>query len=838
MRDRFARQFVWSIFALGMAGAAHAEVILQYFESRWDTIERRMPDVFAAGYAALWVPPPGRSDTGGNSVGYDVYDRFDLGTPQSPTLYGTSAAFGGMVDEAHRAGLSVFVDLIVNHNGFRDHTTPGFASAGGYPGFAVSLPNDPFGDFHDPQASGRYEMRLAGLIDIAQEKNHVYIRHPVESGENNLPNAPIRATNAALYPDLGLPPNSLGIYPFNTADPLAGDPVADNATGVLLRHIQWMLDVHKVDGFRIDAAKHVPEWFFNSFYDNVVWQRGRAYLDGSATTPYSFCEVFDGDFGIVAGYIRKDGFGNRDALDFPLFFALNQHLNSNGFGAWNDVLTTTIDASDGSAFDGSRGVSFVSSHDNGPPADDNLGYAFILTKTGYPLVYFNAREFGTRPFPQPGRGDALGGVFGDFIPMLVDIHNEYARDAWLVRVNQPDVLIYERENVLLVGLNDNADISQTRYDQRTVLTAFEPGTRLHELTGNADDPAIDPDDQISGVIVVGEDRRVTLRVPRNINRRGFVMYGPVRPAGVVTLEPTTSFLEPDSPEASNATRRLTRIPVVTGNFSIRLQTSDADPLDPHEDDNAVFRIDGGGDFNGNGQIDMLYGVVAGCEQFLTERSPLHGGGTGTYVQAVDASLLDEGMHYLKVIAFRHRNSGGPIFETFRVPFYMDRFVPEITLLAPTSTGVNDITTRFSQVRVGRLDRTAQRVHVITDRSIDTPDDAIIAMASESNRAARFDRDEFRYLWNFIDSGFHTLFVVAFEESGRATVLRRSGIHANNGFGGGPGDMNGDGVVNNFDIDGFVMALVSGMFNFRADCNGDGRVDNFDIDAFIEILLGG
>ncbi|MBL8878041.1 MAG: hypothetical protein JNG88_02885 [Phycisphaerales bacterium] len=820
------------------ASAATADVILQYFESRWDTIERRMPDVFATGYSALWTPPPGRGDTGPGSVGYDVYDRFNLGSPSSPTQYGTAAMFGGMVDEAHRAGVSVFVDLIVNHNGFRDHTTPGFGASGGYPGFTVSLPGDAYGDFHDPSAGGRYEMRLSGLIDIAQEKNHVYIRHPVDSNPANLPNAVIRSTNYALYPDLSLPPNALGIHPFNTSDPLAGDPVTDNATGVLLRYVQWMLDVQRVDGFRIDAAKHVPEWFFDNFYDNVVWQRGRAYLDGSPTTPYSFCEVFDGDYGVVGGYIRKDGFGNRDALDFPLFFAMNSFLNANGFNAWNDILATTIDASDGSAFDGSRGVSFVSSHDNGPPQDDNLGHAFILTKTGYPLVYFNAGEFGPRSFPQPGRGDALGGQFGDLAARLVDIHNEYARDAWLVRVNQADVLIYERNNVLLVGLNDNGDISQTRYDERTVQTAFDPDTRLQELTGNASDPAIDPTDQISSVLVVGADRRVTMRVPRNINRRGFVMYGPARPVGVVTLEPTASFIEPDAAGAPLATRRLTRIPVVTGNFDIRLQTSDADPLDPHEDDNAVFRIDGGGDYNGNGQIDMLHGVGAGCEQFVTQRSPLHGGGTGTYVQSIDAGGLDEGTHYLKVIAFRHRTGGGPIFEAFRVPFYVDRAPPAMNLLAPTNTGHNDITTRFSQVRVRRADRTASAVHVITDRAITTSDAAIIALANSGNRAARTDRDDFTYLWNFIDSGYHTLFVVAFEESGRATVLRRAGIHANNGFGGGPGDMNGDGAVNNFDIDPFVAALIGDTFNFRADCNGDGRLDNFDIDAFVEILLGG
>ena len=61
-----------------------------------------------------------------------------------------------------------------------------------------------------------------------------------------------------------------------------------------------------------------------------------------------------------------------------------------------------------------------------------------------------------------------------------------------------------------------------------------------------------------------------------------------------------------------------------------------------------------------------------------------------------------------------------------------------------------------------------------------------------------------------------------------------------------GDLNCDGVVDGFDIDPFVAALVSpaqyaqshpDCFLEAADCNSDGRADVFDIDPFVEILLG-
>lgn len=35
-----------------------APVVLQYFESKYTTIESRMPDIFKSGYGAIYTPPP------------------------------------------------------------------------------------------------------------------------------------------------------------------------------------------------------------------------------------------------------------------------------------------------------------------------------------------------------------------------------------------------------------------------------------------------------------------------------------------------------------------------------------------------------------------------------------------------------------------------------------------------------------------------------------------------------------------------------------------------------------------------------------------------------------
>src|SRR5215470_14413310 len=107
--------------------------ILQWFESSYRTVEERTPDVFLAGYGFVWLPPPYRADQGNLSVGYDVYDRFDLGTADRPTLYGTEDGLKSLARTLHRADISLHVDFVINHNGFSNLSTPGFARTGGYP---------------------------------------------------------------------------------------------------------------------------------------------------------------------------------------------------------------------------------------------------------------------------------------------------------------------------------------------------------------------------------------------------------------------------------------------------------------------------------------------------------------------------------------------------------------------------------------------------------------------------------------------------------------------------------------------------------------------------------
>src|SRR5262249_23485644 len=228
-----------------------------------------------------------------------------------------------------------YSDLVWNHDGFSNLGTPGFAAAGGYPGFALTLNpsnnsqgyNDIDGDFHSAFDNSTTGGRLAGLIDIAQEKNYQFIRSPVALPDpRNLPPGTTPAfgrlanvadpNNARFYPDQALQPiivfdpttgeQNIHIYSFNNANPLAGDAVPENALGYLMRYAQWMVQSVGADGCRIDAEKHMPQWVMNYLDRAIYRESGRHLLDGSQENPFSFGEVFDGDKGFQQSYIRKD----------------------------------------------------------------------------------------------------------------------------------------------------------------------------------------------------------------------------------------------------------------------------------------------------------------------------------------------------------------------------------------------------------------------------------------------------------------------------------------------------------------------------------------------------
>ena len=864
--------------AVSSAFAQANPAILQLFEMNYNNQERRMPDIFMAGYGGLWHPPISRPNDPG-SPGFDVFDRFDFGSHSSQTIYGDDSDLRAVIDQYHLASVQFYPDIIMNHNSGRSGDA-GFIADGGYPGFYMNPPGpkgpgDDWGDFHDGSSQSEnpgganynlFEGDLVSLIDIAQESNNQFIRHPVDpSDPMNIPPGNFRnlpdANNAQYYPDTSLPPKTFfnpagarnfSLHPFNTDDPMAGDPYPENATGLLMRWSQMMLDVYKVDGFRLDAAKHIPQWFWNEYWDAAVFDR-RVLPDGSTVTPFSFVESVAAD-SFTLTYTRKDGFGNRDALDLNGAGSIRDLINASGFGNWNNPLNASIDTADNGFNDGSVGVHHIYSHDNGSTGDGGSAppvpgannaamwaWAYALLRSGPAVVYHNGREmhdrFAFRGFwPREGNPNALG-LSHDLTSLdsrmttLTTLRNQYARGEFDVLVADGDTLVFQRRTNLgggnyagnlLVGCNDRGD---SGFDSRTVFTSFPQGTRLHELTGNASSSVVDPFNDIADVLVVGAFGQVDLRVPRNTSAsgthyNGYVVYGPAVPTGTLSVTGVSQTLPPDGNGSPTYSRRLTPIDVVTTNsFDLELVTTKTDPLDSNWDDTAIFRINEGYmDFNGSGSWDVTSGEFTGFEGFADVNQPIFGtaNATGLYRQTIDTTNLPEGYNYISTIAFRHRTSGDTLYGDFRKVIYLDRTGPDVALIPPVfGCGSGSAT-----LRLRNEDRTATEMHVF----VDLPEGAPIPALTSANRAFEFGRQEWLWPVSGLSTGTHSITVVALEEPA-GSEINRTEIRIEFVVGAATlGDINLDGVVDVEDVYAFEE-LTS--FLCEADMDSSGVIDEAD-----------
>ncbi|MFM7206747.1 MAG: autotransporter-associated beta strand repeat-containing protein [Planctomycetaceae bacterium] len=848
-----------------------------------------MADFFKAGYGSTWIPPTGRADSGNQSVGYDVFDRFDLGSTNNETLYGTETGLRRFASTMHRAAGDVIVDLVWNHNGFSNSGNAGFGSAGGYPGFVLSASGVPDGDFHGAFETGDLNGRLAGLIDIKHETNLQFIRHPVAAGNpQTIPAGTLRnqpnAANARFYPDRNLggttrynakTGQNATLYSFNLASGTAGDPVAENATGLLMRNARWLINDVGVDGFRLDAARHFEPWVLNYFDEAVYRANRRTLLNGAPREVFSFSESASTDrANLMSQFVRRDigvipasqiG-GNRDALDFAQFWPIKYNLSSNGTANdFRSMVYAGLDVFDDGKVNGSSGVVFVQSHDDFGPDMMNVAYAFSLMRPGNAVVYYNAYEHydPARTFPKPGRGDALGN-FGSTITTLVDLRTRYGRGDYRERFIEKENYAFERSNAALVMLSNRND---SGFDSRTVSVDFAVGTRLVELTGNAAKAnatmGAGTIPEVVEVLGSTSNRYVNARFLRNNGKdQGYLVYGLPTPRSAAGLELSGSGVGPliagDTPPqfqggetsaqtgailVANAESRLASMRVITGDaFTVRLATQAMTLAGGYRDrsadgDQAMIRINEGLDLNGSGGVDVTTpgDVSYGFENFTTTRLAGYSqaDGNGLYEQAVNATLLPEGMNFLTVRAYRQRSDAGPaVFSEFKQVLYVDRLKPESAFdqYKPFAGGAGN-----NDVWLKSTDGTADKVNVFQNVPATVSDATILAWVNAGQGATdKLDRDIFKTGFFGVPNGNNTYTVVTREITGSSNIQRITGRTPASGRGVGLGDLNFDGVRDSGDMTnasyGFERVLNSRNteFNAAADVSGDGLVDVRDM----------
>ena len=498
----------WHLLALVLAlllpgVSARGDAMLQLFNVNWNELIQKMPEIAEAGYTSLWLPPPTKGGSG-YSAGYDVFDPFDLGDKDQrgtvPTRYGTKAELLRVIETAHGFGLRVYLDNIMNHRAFDVPGYDAFTPTNLYPGM---LP----GDFHLQTIPGGFyrnwqnisdwnnvweiqNCSLAGLIDIAHEDPNanfgptlgssavkpVFIRHP---------------QNPEYYPDNRLPMIAGPWHPFHGTN---GVPVAEDVNSYLIRAVTWLLSETKCDGFRLDAVKHVPSYFFGSY--------GAATPDGytgAIQTMYDSVHGFGSNV-LGNGYVEPDDNRNscfdaeavrNDALLFgehlgepPSFdeylmrgmrlldAPLQQNMN-NILGNPSASLAG-YEQRDAGGLSAPNRVMFAQSHDNGFSNHRELQLAYYFFREGIPVIYSDGYNQSSscstcgEPFPRVAYAPYLGEFGDNKMPDLAYLHNQLARGGTRPRWGDADSVAFERydyregssaapqdQTVVLFAMNDN-----------------------------------------------------------------------------------------------------------------------------------------------------------------------------------------------------------------------------------------------------------------------------------------------------------------------------------------------------------------------------------------------
>lgn len=326
-------------------------------------IRAHLPYLHELGVTAIWLTPVVDNDnrSPNDYHGYGAVDFYKV-----DEHFGTLAELQELVAEAHRQGIKVILDYVVNHTGPRHPWVadpPDSVWLHGTAGEHLTA-RSPFRGLTDPHSTPRQ------WRDV------------------------VEGWFAGILPDV------------NQDDPRVADYFFGNAV--------WWAESSGIDGYRLDTFPYVSRRFWADWH-----RRLRQVYPRFATVG----EVFDRDPTITSffagGRVQFDGIdsGVSTVLDFPLYYALREVLTQ---GQPASRLAEVL-RQDSLYPVGDRLVTFFSNHDvrrlasaaGGDLSALKLAYALVLTMRGTPQLYYGD-EIGLQGGEDPdNRRDSPGGFPGD-----------------------------------------------------------------------------------------------------------------------------------------------------------------------------------------------------------------------------------------------------------------------------------------------------------------------------------------------------------------------------------------------------------------------------------------
>lgn len=297
------------------------DTILQGFEwylpadaKHWRRLEEVAAGLHQLGITGIWLPPASKAASGIKDVGYGTYDLYDLGEFDQkgtvPTKYGTKEEYLQAIRQLQKNEIAVYADIVLDHFMGADETERVSATAYSFDDRTQPISGEQeieaWTRFTFPGRKGRYNEyvwhaeNFSGVDYDAHAKEH----------------AVFNFNEKGWAPEVD---SENGNYDYLMGCNL--DMENPETIQQLQKWGQWFLEQTDLDGFRLDAVKHIQFDFFTQ------WLLARREEAGKEL--FVVGEYWSDDAAKLEEYL--DSSGNIVPLfDVPLHFNLYEASNSMG----------------------------------------------------------------------------------------------------------------------------------------------------------------------------------------------------------------------------------------------------------------------------------------------------------------------------------------------------------------------------------------------------------------------------------------------------------------------------------------------------------------------------
>ncbi|MBQ7099487.1 MAG: alpha-amylase [Oscillospiraceae bacterium] len=447
----------------------------------WSRMEEKCAELKELGFTDVWLPPAYKGFNGAHDVGYGVYDLYDLGEFDQKgtvyTKYGSKDQYLALIDALHAKGMKVIADIVLNHKMGGDATQKMKVTKLDANSRSRVIKEhkliEAWTMFTFPGRNGVYS-------DFIWTKDHITaVDYDARTGISN-----VFLLEEKVFSDHVS--KELDNYDF-----LMGIDLDLNHPEVkeeLTRWGKWYMDFTGIDGFRLDAVKHMDYDFYPEWLGQMREHKGEEM--------FAVGEYWrDTDFALY----EIDGYLNDCKKCMALF---DVPLHRNFYKVCNEGAAYDLRK----IFDGTLvqyepwyAVTFVDNHDTQPGQAleswisswfKPLAYALILLREGgFPCVFYGDL-YGTQAFGKDVKNDVTGEVESfpiqpvapcTSLKKLLQIRERYAHGEQKDYFEKYNCIGWSRGDSFAVVMSNNGNDSIR-------MKLGRPGQMFIDLLGNDTKP--------------------------------------------------------------------------------------------------------------------------------------------------------------------------------------------------------------------------------------------------------------------------------------------------------------------------------------------------------------